>query len=86
MMTERLGDAIQGYFINSLILTILKSNKNEWKILNPLRNSWIQFFLDLYFKEPPPHFLKDHNCHNPILTHKSAVLSLHSVYIISYFI
>jgi hypothetical protein len=52
MLTERLGDPIQGYFNNSLI-SRLPLNKNEWEEIEPSKELCCTVFLNLCCEDPP---------------------------------
>lgn len=49
MLTERLGDPIQGYFTTTLNLNI-----NEWEEIEPTKELSYTGFLDLHFLDPLP--------------------------------
>jgi hypothetical protein len=74
MLTERLGDPIQGYFNNSLISRLLLS-RNEWEEIEPSKELSCTVFLNLCCEDPPLPLLFKGSwlSHNPILTHRTAL-------------
>jgi hypothetical protein len=74
MLTERLGDPIQGYFNNSQILRLLL-NRNDWKEIEPRKELSCTGFLNLWCEDSPPPLLLKGSwlSHNHILTHRTAL-------------